>query len=106
VTRNYHEFSGETITNGNLKGYILSIMVEKIKFRIDEVGAKVENEAEKIFLSKCFAGPNKKPKKFIFDRPFWIIMRQSNCHPYFIAFNNYTEFMKKNIIIYTNKSIK
>jgi hypothetical protein len=43
VTRNYREFIDRTITNGNLKDYIISIMVDKIKFKIDEVGAKVEN---------------------------------------------------------------
>jgi hypothetical protein len=42
VTRIYREFTDCSITNGNLKDYIISIMVEKIKLKIDEVGAKVE----------------------------------------------------------------
>jgi hypothetical protein len=34
---------GATVQSGALKDYSILQMVEKIKFRVDEVGAKVEN---------------------------------------------------------------
>lgn len=41
VERSYKELIGAAVSDGDLKGYYISVMLEKIKFRIDEVGAKV-----------------------------------------------------------------
>jgi hypothetical protein len=42
VERSYKELIGAAVSSdGDLKGYYISVMLEKIKFRIDEVGAKV-----------------------------------------------------------------
>jgi len=41
VERNYQELVGARVKSGNLVGYGIAVMVEKIKFKIDEVGAKV-----------------------------------------------------------------
>jgi hypothetical protein len=30
----------------------------------------------------------------IVNSPFWVVMRQTKCHPYFIAQINNTKFMK------------
>jgi|JI61114C2RNA_FD_contig_31_4746035_length_896_multi_4_in_0_out_0_2 hypothetical protein len=43
VERNYTELIGAPVKSGPLLGYFIAVMVEKIKFKIDEVGAKVEN---------------------------------------------------------------
>jgi hypothetical protein len=43
IERKYNELIGSTIISGKLKDYAIGDMFENIKFRIDEVGAKVEN---------------------------------------------------------------
>jgi hypothetical protein len=68
-------------------------MFENIKFKIDEVGAKVENEAV-IMMTKCAIISIKPKRTFIVDKPFWVVMKQKGCHPYFIVQINNTEFMK------------
>lgn len=37
----YEEFLGKTIQNGKLKNFTIVKMRERIKFRIDEAGARV-----------------------------------------------------------------
>lgn len=43
VERNYNEVVGGRVVDGVLRDYTITVMIEKIKFKIDEVGAKVEN---------------------------------------------------------------
>jgi len=86
VQRDYTQLVGSPCANEKFKEYILTTMFENIKFRIDEVGAKVENEAV-MSMSRSM------PRLFIVDRPFWVVMRQKGCHPYFIAQINNTDFM-------------
>lgn len=61
---------------------------------MDEVGAKVENEAVIVCLEKC-ARPKKTPKILVLDSPFWLVMQQKGKHPYFLTRIGNTEFMKK-----------
>lgn len=67
-------------------------MFERIKFKIDEVGAKVENEAE-IMDMLCDFGEEDN-RKLIFDEPFWIVMKQKGHFPYLIAQIKNTNFMQ------------
>jgi hypothetical protein len=94
ITRNYNEFLRKPIRSGKLCNYELATMVERIKFKIDEVGAKVENEALIVSITSC-APFNQKPKRLLLNRPFWVVMRQKGCHPYFLLQVNNTEFMTK-----------
>ena len=71
------------------------MMVERIKFKIDEVGAKVENEALIVAMPTCAPGYQIPPKRLLLNRPFWVVMRQKGCHPYFLLQVNNTEFMTK-----------
>jgi hypothetical protein len=41
VTRSYDELVNCAVKSGVLQGFYIAVMVEKIKFKIDEVGAKV-----------------------------------------------------------------
>jgi hypothetical protein len=34
---------------------------------------------------KARATSKKQPKRLIFDEPFWVVMKQIDCHPYFVA---------------------
>jgi hypothetical protein len=92
VTRNYDELIGAAVESGKLKGYRISVMIEKIKFKIDEVGAKVENEAV-IIMTKCEIMSEIKPKRLILNDSFWVIMMQKGSYPYFVAQINNSEYM-------------
>ena len=67
-------------------------MFENIKFKMDEVGAKVENEAVLMML-KCKVVDKKPKRNFIVNSPFWVVMKQKGCRPYFLLQVNNTEFM-------------
>lgn len=92
VEREYKEMIGAGVQSGELKGYYIAVMVEKIRFRIDEVGAKVENEAVMI-MTRCMPMVRPNVKRLILDRPFWVVMKQKGAHPYFIAQINSADFM-------------
>ncbi len=98
VERQYKELIGSPVVSGKLQGYAISVMLEKIKFKIDEVGAKVENQAV-ITLKKMAMMPSKEvPKRLILDKPFWVVMRQKGKHPYFITHINNESYMMKNTV--------
>lgn len=69
----------------------MGAMFESIKFKIDEVGAKVENEAVMAVNFTIALGPPK--RNFIVNSSFWVLMRQVGCYPYFVAQINNAEFM-------------
>jgi hypothetical protein len=43
IEHSYDEFKDCLVKTGRLKDFKIKVMFERIKFRIDEVGAKVEN---------------------------------------------------------------
>jgi hypothetical protein len=87
--RSYSELIGKSLANQNFENYIITDMLEKIKFKMDETGATVENEARMGLL----LGPS---YKFILDKPYWVIMMRKNSqNPYFILGVNNTELMEK-----------
>lgn len=92
VERSYSEIVGSTVNSGDMKGHQIAAMLEKIKFKIDEVGAKVENEAV-MFSVTCVMIHEIQPKRLILDQPFWIVMKQKGSHPYFVAHINNHDFM-------------
>lgn len=94
IERNYTELVGAAVKTGKLSGYYIAVMLEKIKFKIDEVGAKVENEAVMV-LKRCAMPAKDKHKNLIFNKPFWVVMKQKDGHPYFICQINNTSFMHK-----------
>lgn len=69
-------------------------MFENIKFKIDEIGAKVENEAVMV-LSKCMVVKPVIKRNLIVNQPFWVIMKQKEGYPYFVAQINNTDFMSE-----------
>jgi len=59
-------------------------MFENIKLKIDESGAKVENEAVMV-MNRCMMMPQDL-KEFVLDKPFWIVMKEVGRHPYLAVF--------------------
>lgn len=93
--RVYKELIGKLLLNKQFKDYFIGQMFESIKFDMDEKGARVENRAV-ISLSRgaVFVEPAVKPKNFILDKPYWVVMkRTSSMNPYFILGVNNTNIM-------------
>ena len=57
--------------------------MEKLKLKVDEVGAKVESVAicadEYLCMEKP---PPPPPREFIVDKTFWLVMKEKGKHPY------------------------
>lgn len=74
-------------------------MFENIKFDLDHEWARVENEAliEADFKMGWIEHQKKKNKKFILDKPFWVVMKQTRSeNPYLILGVRNTAFMEVN----------
>lgn len=95
--RDYQEMLGKVLQN-RIEGreYYIDVMKEKIKFDMDEKGARVENEAV-IVMKVTSAGPgNQNIKSMILDKPYWVVMkRYDSSNPYFILGVNNTKLMKQ-----------
>ena len=72
--RQVEEMKGRSFSNPELKGYMISVMMEALKLKIDESGAKVESRAVMVG-TKCPVINKQKPKEFIFNRTFWVVMK-------------------------------
>ena len=91
--REYKELINKSLLNKGFESYQIQKMFENIKFDMDEKGARVENEAV-IVLGKSFQLDEEIPRKFILDKPYWIIMKRiDSSNPYFILGVNNTQLM-------------
>ena len=94
--RDYTELAGKFLANKGFEGYFMAKMYEKIKFDMDHKGARVENEAAITVGMGRASQP--KVKRFILDKPFWVVMKRKNIqHPYFILGVKNIELMEKTI---------
>ncbi len=92
--RDYIELLGKQLANKSFENYFIAEMFENIKFDMDEKGARVENEAV-IALTMGLELPQK-PKNFILDKPYWVVMqRKDSQNPYFILGVKNTGLMEK-----------
>jgi hypothetical protein len=75
---------GKTITtSGPLQGMPIVFAVQDVRFRLDETGTVLKSEAS---MTAKGVGPlkPKKPRQFIFDKPFLILLqRKDAARPYF-----------------------
>lgn len=92
--RDYIELIGKYLANKGFEDYFIAQMFENIKFDMDEKGARAENEAVIVLTKEAIRRP-KKPKNFILDKPYWVIMKRADSkNPYFILGVNNTELME------------
>jgi hypothetical protein len=92
--RDYIELSRTYLANQGFETYFIASMFENINFDMDHKGARVENEAG-VPLGAAMA-QRPKIKRFILDKPFWVVMKRKNSqHPYFILGVKNTELMDK-----------
>jgi hypothetical protein len=70
----------------------IQVARQGIRFRLDERGATLLSLAE-IEASTLDGGPS--PRRFIFDRPFLLALREGDNEPYFLAWIATAEVMEK-----------
>ncbi len=91
--RDYVELINKYLANKGFETYFIAQMFENIKFDMDEKGARVENEAV-IVMEYAMMEPEK-PKNFILDKPYWVVMKRADSqNPYFILGVNNVELME------------
>ncbi len=94
--RDYVELVNKFLANQGFEDYFIAAMFENIKFDMDERGARVENDGV-IVMTESIALEPIKPKNFILDAPYWVVMQRKNSqNPYFILGVNNAELMEKN----------
>jgi hypothetical protein len=95
VERNYGELTGVPVEN--LEGGLpLQAARQYPRFQLDESGAALEAEAIAQFVGIDDAPdrPPDRPRKFVFDRPFLMALRQPNAQvPYFVLWVGNTELL-------------
>lgn len=92
--RDYIELIGKYLSNQGFSDYFIAQMFENIKFDMDEKGARVENEALIVMIKSAVMEPEK-PKNFILDKPYWVVMKRADSqNPYFILGVNNVELME------------
>ena len=80
LSRNFYEIIGKPIVNPNFDEYFIKSARQNIRFTLDENGAVLKSEAS---LGAASAPP-KKPRRFILDGPFLILMMRKGAKmPYF-----------------------
>jgi hypothetical protein len=85
VLQSYDALLGKTVsTPGRLQGMPIVLAMQSIRFRLDENGAVLKSEASMEKKSDKKSGDRKKPRQFIFDKPFLILLeRKGAAQPYF-----------------------
>lgn len=93
--RSYDTLLNTPIENEALNGTGISVMREGIKFEMDHVGARVENEA--LMAIPMSASIEKVAhKQLLLDKPYWVVMKESDSvHPYFLLGVNNTQLMER-----------
>ncbi len=92
--RDYVELMGKFLANRSFEAYFIARMFEKIKFDLDQKGARVENEA--VIIGPTAMPQKPRIKRFVLDKPFWVVMkRRDRQYPYFVLGVRNTELTEK-----------
>lgn len=91
---NYRQFEGKSFVVNHVN-YIIAKSYQRIAFDMNEKGIRFESVAiDEVFGYNDVDEEQTVPKKLIFDKPFYIILRKQNSSiPYFIAYIQNSELM-------------
>ncbi len=90
--RSFHELLGKFLGNPGWEGWYIDVARQHTQFNLDERGAMLSSEAEIRVKSREVKGPT----QAIFDRPFLILLRQTNRErPYFATWIGNGELLVK-----------
>ncbi len=86
IEREFPELLGRHLVNPGWAGFYIAGARQIVKFQLDESGAILESEADVILMEAGDPKPTPQPRRFIFDKPFLVILQQRNAtQPYFAA---------------------
>lgn len=94
LSHSFSELENKRIMNKGWEGWSIAKASQDIKFKLDEKGAILESKARIDVIVGFPPFELEKPRKFIFDRPFLICLKQKNSHqPYFALWVNNSELL-------------
>lgn len=95
LTKHFKEVEGQDILNRGWDNWFIESAEQQIKFRLDETGAVLKSRVHLFGALKEEApAPAAEPRKFIFDKPFLICLKQKKGHlPYFFMWVNNPELL-------------
>lgn len=95
IETNYTDIQGQTFTT-NGKSHHVEEAYQRTGFILNENGAVVESEAYTTADSMTAEPIKVLPKKMVFDKPFFVIIKRTNSdNPYFVMYVQNTELLTK-----------
>ncbi|WP_199397087.1 hypothetical protein [Geomonas propionica] len=97
LTHHFRELEKQEILNEGWKSWYFETAEQQIKFKLDETGAIVKSRVKiGLAMKEEAPAPVQVPRRFIFDKPFLICLKQKNGHvPYFSMWVNNAELLVK-----------
>ncbi|WP_049819013.1 hypothetical protein [Geotalea uraniireducens] len=98
ITHSFTELENKRILNKGWEGWFIAKATHDIKFKLDEKGAVLKSRGFLNMMKEEVPPPSvEKPRKFVFDKPFLICLKQKNGdYPYFALWLSNPElFLKK-----------
>ncbi|GAB7028382.1 serpin family protein [Geotalea toluenoxydans] len=84
MIRNFSELENKRIMNKGWEGWYLAKAIQDVKFKLDEKGAVLKSSGFLSAMKEEVPPSMEKPRKFIFDKPFLILLKQkTGNYPYF-----------------------
>jgi hypothetical protein len=95
IETNYRDIQGQAFTTKSKPHHVMTAY-QRIGFILNENGAVVESEAYATTDSSAAEPVKIEPKKMIFDKPFFIIIKRlKSNNPYFVMYVQNTELLTK-----------
>ncbi|MDX2046713.1 MAG: hypothetical protein SFU87_07990 [Chitinophagaceae bacterium] len=95
IEKNYSSIEGQVFTTKNKK-HSVEIAYQRTGFILNEKGAVVESEANVVVDSAVAELIKVQPKKMIFDKPFFVIIKRAKSeNPYFVMWVRNSELLTK-----------
>jgi len=95
IENNYNSLEKNSFSTTQNRQFILEKAWQRTAFILNENGAEIESESEVVVKEELAREP-KKPKKLIFDKPFFIMLKKKNSkNPYFGAWIANTELLSR-----------
>jgi hypothetical protein len=89
LTHHFLELEGKSLGNAAFPDWMIRTACQALRFKLDRCGAGMQAEA-KIEVRPAV------PRRFVFDRPFLIVMRKRGAqHPFFVMWVDNAELLCK-----------
>lgn len=95
-SKDFFDLENKKILNSNFDNYKITKAMQKIKFSLDNSGAKLTSSAQTEIGSSAISINHNTPKNLVFDKPFLLMLKQpGKTYPYLAVWVNNSEFLSK-----------